>query len=81
MKSLPEYQKLQEESEKFELLDTLAEDESFKVRDPDDHRKSLQYIAPKNKKRKLRAANTGYFPPVEVILDVSTPDEKDSMKA
>ena len=66
---MPEYQRLQEENEKNELLDTLAEDESFKVTDPDAHRKSLQYIAPKNKKRKLRAANTGYFAPVEVLLE------------
>ena len=51
------------------MLDTLAENESFKVTDPDDHRKSLQYVAPKNKKKKLRAANTGYFAPVEVVVD------------
>ena len=79
LKTLPEYQKLQEESEKFELLETLADNVSFKVTDSEEHRKSLQYIAPKNKKRKLRAANTGYFAPVEVLLD-ETPYDDEKLK-
>ena len=41
MKTLPEYQKLLEENEKIELLDTLADDVSFKVTDSEEHRKSL----------------------------------------
>ena len=41
LKTLPEYQKLQEEIEKIEILDTLAENVSFKVTDSEEHRKSL----------------------------------------
>ena len=41
LKTLPEYQKLLEENEKIELLDTLADDVSFKVTDSEEHRKSL----------------------------------------